>query len=77
MTDHTGVTGKYTAISKDGDTLTISQAGAKTSAQNNTDEDTEDTTDLSEYSKSELQSMLCNGTIARAEYNEENRSREQ
>lgn len=64
----------YAAVSRDGDTLTISKAGSKASADS--DDGSEDTSDLSGYSESELQSLLQSGAITRSEYNEEIKSRE-
>lgn len=65
----------YSAVSRDGDTLTISKAGSKASAEN--EDSSEDTSDLSGYSESELQSLLQSGVITRSEYNEEIKSREE
>lgn len=75
-TEKAAAAGNYSAVSKDGDTLTISKAGSKASAKNNDSESEEDTNDLSGYSQSELQSLLQSGTITRSEYNEEIKSRE-
>lgn len=69
------------AVSADGDTLTISEAGksaeAKWNGQSNADTNEESSTeDLSTYTETELMQMYLDGSITKSEYDEELLNRE-
>lgn len=65
------------AVSKDGDTLTISDAGKSASMDmGNQDESENATDDLSGYTEAELKQMYLDGTITKSEYDEELESRQ-
>jgi transcription initiation factor IIF auxiliary subunit len=70
---------EVTAVSSQGDTLTISSAGSNLAANAtaNSSDDSSSTEDLSQYTEYQLKQMLQNGEITQAEYNAEIQSREE